>query len=291
MTGLPMLASASTGASGRDPVDLDRLMATGDWTLDLKLDGERAFLMPDGKILNRKGADITSQFPEIDNPTGLWLDGEIVALNGSFESVLSRSSQVGASAIMRGANVNPCRFVAFDMPDVGGVEWLIRRSLLEQVAAETGLPTTVVSQDRAFFDQVRELGMEGVIAKRRTSRYQFGRRSKDWVKFKHLFRVSCLVAGYAPGSGSREHFGALVLALLDDDGQAVSVGRCGSGFTDKQTHELRDRIDAGDLLVAEIETVNVTSGGTLRFPVFRGLRADVAPSDCTIDQLAALPRC
>lgn len=290
VTTLPMLASASTGASGRLPVDLDTLMASGEWTLDLKLDGERAFLMPDGQILNRKGVDITRKFPEIENPSGLWLDGEIVAVNGSFESVLSRGNLEGSASIARAANSNPCRFVAFDVPSEKHLPWVTRRAKLEILAEDHGFEVSVVSERREFFDQVRDLGMEGVIAKRNVSRYQFGRRSKDWVKFKHLFRVSCLIAGYSPGSGSREHLGALHLALIDGD-EVVSVGRCGSGFTEKQTHDLKVRLDAGHLLVAEIETVNVTSGGTLRFPVFRGLRDDVVLSDCTIDQLAALPRC
>lgn len=288
-TKLPMLAMASTGASGRNPVTLDTLDLS-QWTLDLKLDGERAFLMGDGAILNRKGENITHRFPEIHNPTGQWLDGEIVALDNSFETVLSRGAQESRVAIKRGAEMHPCRFVAFDLPRDYDLPWATRRVRLEQYAEEFNFPITVISSQRSFFDEVQKLGMEGVIAKNNISRYRFGVRSKDWVKFKHLYRVTCLVAGYTPGTGSREHFGALLLALLDEKGDVVSVGRCGSGFTDRQTYDMKQRIDVGELLVVEIETVNVTSGGTLRFPVFRGLRTDVAATDCTTAQLTALPR-
>jgi bifunctional non-homologous end joining protein LigD len=295
---LPMLASASTGASGRDPVQVDQLMATGDWVLDTKLDGVRAMLMPDGRILNRKGVDVARIFPEVvaamtDQSGGSrhgWLDGEIVAVNGSFETTLMRESQSITAKIRRAADEHPCRFVAFDLPALAKQPWSERRERLERLA-DDGVLIAPVSYDMSLWTQTRAMGMEGVIAKRLVSRYRFGRRSRDWVKFKHLHRVSCLLAGYTPGSGSREHFGALLLALVDERGTVVPVGRCGSGFTERQTHDLKSRLDAGELLVGEIETINITSGGTLRFPVFRGLRTDVAPADCTTTQLAALPRC
>lgn len=283
-----MLATPSTGSSGRQPIDLDTIMATGQFMLDTKLDGVRAFLR-DGRILNRKGADITHKFPEITNPTDRWLDGEIVALDNSFETTLMRESQEIAPKIRRAAEEHPCRFVAFDLPDLANEPWETRRWVL--VHLHSDLSVTPVSSEVAFFDKVGALGMEGVIAKRRTSRYAFGKRSSSWIKFKHLHRVSCLIAGYTPGHGAREHFGALTLALVDPAGGVVSVGRCGSGFTVRQMEVLKGRLDNGEILIAEIETVNVTSGRTLRFPVYRGLRTDLNPLDCTTDQLAALPRC
>lgn len=287
-TDLPMLASPSTGSTGRNPVVLADLLATGDWWQDTKLDGVRAFLR-DGKVFNRKGADVTYKFPEVTGPTGIWLDGEIVAHDGSFETTLMRESQENRATIKRLAESTPCRFVAFDLPNFPRLPWLKRRLMLESI--QEHVTVTPISTEPTFFQSVADLGMEGVIAKRTASRYQYGKRSKDWIKFKHLHRVSCLIAGYTPGSGSREHFGALVLGLLDPTGTVVPVGRCGSGFTERQTHDLKARLDAGELLVAEIETVNVTSGNTLRFPVFRGLRTDLAPTACSTDQLATLPRC
>jgi len=287
---LPMLATSSTGSSGRQPACLEDLVATGDWVLDTKLDGVRAFLR-EGRVYNRKGVDVTYKFPEVAITAPGWLDGEIVAHDGSFETTLTRESQENRAAIRRLAETRPCRFIAFDLPGLHEKPWHARRETLEQVGQDFSLPITPVSTDLEFFVRVRELGMEGVIAKRRNARYQFGRRSRDWIKFKHLYRVSCLIAGYEPGHGSRSHFGAITLALIDPAGEVVPVGRCGAGFTERQTHELKARLDAREVLIAEIETVNVTSGGTLRFPVFRGLRSDVAPTECTTDQLAALPRC
>jgi bifunctional non-homologous end joining protein LigD len=134
------------------------------------------------------------------------------------------------------------------------------------------------------------MGMEGVIAKRVNGRYQPGKRSTDWVKFRVTRRISCIASGYSPGNGSRAHFGALHLALIKD-GEVVPVGRTGSGFTEKQTHDLKARLDAGEFFVVEIEAANRTSADQLRFPTFRGIRKDKAIHECTFDQLDELARC
>lgn len=291
---LPMLASASTGASNRMPIDVRTLVATGDWVLDTKLDGIRAFWR-DGRLINRRGVDITAKFPEVEAALApariFWLDGELVALDGKFETVAQRDKLESPIRIRNGSEANPCHFVAFDYPSDARQPWGARRETLEIVGVQEGLTLSPVSHEVSFIDAVEKMGLEGVIAKRISSRYQFGRRSPDWVKHKFTHRISALVQGYEPGNGSRSHLGALYLALFDHEAsKVVPIGRCGSGLTDKQTHDLKVRLDAGEILVAEIEALNLTSGGTLRFPVFRGLRTDVAPLECTVDQLDALPR-
>lgn len=290
---LPMLASASTGASNRAPVDVTKLVLDKGWVLDTKLDGIRAFWR-NGRLLNRRGVDMTKKFPEVvaalESAGDLWLDGEIVSLDGKFETVAQREKLEQSIRIRPGSERHPCVLIAFDLPQHAGLPWVERRALLEALADERGFATTPISYEVEFIDRVRDLQMEGVIVKRPTARYQFGKRSPDWVKHKFTHRVSCLIAGYDQGSGGRSHLGALLLALLDDDGQVVSIGRCGSGFNVKQSWALKARLDAAEILVAEIECLNVTSGGTLRFPVFRGLRTDVAPTDCLLSQLDSVPR-
>lgn len=284
----PMLASASTGSSGRAPINVATLVGTGGWILDTKLDGIRAFARG-GRLLNRRGVDITAKFPEVSVDPGAWFDGEIMARDNLFETVAWRDKLERRSQIAQAAESNPCVFVAFDLPEQAHKPWIERRAILTEISNIIGLPITPISHDVSYLDLTREAGMEGVIAKRIESRYQFGRRSPDWVKHKFTQRISCLVRGYEPGQGSRAHMGALILALIGD-GEIVNVGRCGSGFTERQTHELKARIDAGEVLVAEIEALNLTSGNTLRFPVFRGLRSDVDPHDCTTAQLSLLNR-
>lgn len=289
-----MLAIPSTGASGRHPIALESLIKRG-WTLDVKLDGVRAFSRY-GVLVNREGVDITHRYPEISRnilPQDVWLDGEIVAEDNSFETTLRRDAQSSPAKIKRLAEEHPCKFVAFDYLDRAeeGRSYANRRADLESIRDWLTIPITPIGHDLDFFNRTRELGMEGVIAKRPESRYHFGRRSKDWVKFKHLHRVSAIALTYQPGNGQRVHFGAIELAMFEPDGTAVSVGRVGSGFTDAQTWDLKRRIDNDGPFVVEIECLNVTKERTLRFPVFKGIRSDMALTDCTTDQLDTLPTC
>ncbi|WP_460791350.1 ATP-dependent DNA ligase [Nocardioides maradonensis] len=277
-----MLAIASTGASGRQPIDVRKLVESGDWVLDLKLDGIRAILDDySGRIWTRTGTDIADKFPEIR--MGSWasslFDGEIIAKDGTFETALMRESQSSKAKINRLAESHPCMFVAFDMPMAPG-DWTSRRRTLE-VLTESRTP---LGHDAQFIDAVRHARGEGVIAKRRASRYQPGKRSADWVKWKDTSRTTCIAYGYEPGTGSRTHFGSLKLALINDDGSVQHIGRTGSGFTERQTWELKNRLDSGEMFAVEVEHMR-TLAGELRFPVFRGVRRDKTLLDCTIDQL------
>lgn len=298
----PMLASPSTGASNRVPISIDSLAGTH--AFDVKLDGIRAFAHWDGeqlRLVNRNGVDITRKYPDLTGPaeqhiagrrTSLLLDGEIVAVDGRFETVLTRDKQENSHAIARAATQHPVAFYAFDLPTTERQTWTERRTRLEALGVDQipGFHLTTVSHDPAFLQQVCALGLEGVIAKRTTSLYESGARSRSWVKFKNLHRVTCLVAGYEPGQGSRSHFGAMLLAMVDPAGQIVSAGRVGTGMTAAQTHELKARIDAREVLVVEIECLGVTSGAVLRMPVFKGVRTDVDVLAATTAQLATLPR-
>lgn len=300
MSLLPMLATPSTGASGLHKQSYADLIDTGLWVGDLKLDGIRAFAHWDGKqvtFTNRTGADITRKFPEVADvdlgSESLWLDGEIVAVDGRFETVLTRDKQERAPAIRRLASSHPCRFMAFDIPEFASWPYVDRRAALEELLEDRvgtfGL--TVVSDSPTFLDLTREAGLEGVILKRKGSTYQFGKRSRSWVKFKNLHRVTCLVAGYAPGTGHRAHFGAMDLALVTDGGDLTLCGRVGTGFSEREIAELKARLDGGEVLVVEIECLNRTSGGQLRFPVYKGVRGDIDVLACTTKQLDALPVC
>ena len=298
----PMLAVPSTGASGRDPLCYEDLIATGQWIGDTKVDGIRAFLRWDGAeptFTNRHGVDVTRRFPELQamklGPEPLWLDGEIVALDGRFETVLTRDKQGKGASIQRLSVSHPCRFMAFDVPEYATWTFMDRRTALEELLdGRTGprIALTVVSDAPNFLDLTREAGLEGVIAKRKNSTYHFGRRSKSWVKFKNLHRLTALVSGYTAGTGQRQRtFGALNLMLVDDQGQLVPIGTVGSGFSEREIHELKARLDSGEVLAVEIECLNRTSGNVLRFPVYKGIRTDVHILDCSTKQLDPIPSC
>ena len=83
-----------------------------------------------------------------------------------------------------------------------------------------------------FFEAATQLGLEGIIAKRASSRYLAGKRTEDWRKIKILKRQDCVVLGGTPGlKGRSDAFGALLLGAYKD-GELIWVGQVGSGFTD-----------------------------------------------------------
>jgi bifunctional non-homologous end joining protein LigD len=295
-----MLAIASTGASGRPATCIEDLVGTHEF--DLKSDGIRCWAEA-GELYNRHGVKISHKYPEIvsalaESAPYERLDGELVARDGSFETALTRDKQEKPRAISAMVKSHPMQYVVFDVPSdrLMPTPWWRRREALlawQAHGIDPRVSISPTSRDADFVTRVAALGMEGVIAKRLVSRYQPGKRSMEWVKFKNTHRISCLVRGYRPGSGHRAHFGNMQLALIDErlDPPFVDIGTVGSGFTERETHMLKARLDAGDVLVVEIECLNVTSGNQLRFPVYKGIRTDVQVTDCTIAQLATLTRC
>jgi bifunctional non-homologous end joining protein LigD len=298
----PMLATPSTSAGGRVAIDINTL--DGSHFFDLKMDGIRAFAYWNGAqltLINRNGVDITRKFPELSEAAAqmfdlpVWLDGEIVCDTGRFEDTLTRDKQSNPAIIARYATEKPVSFYAFDLPDYATETQDQRRTRLEAASWEWDrdgrFKVTPCSRRPEFLANTRDAGLEGVIAKALNAPYVFGARSRAWIKFKNLHRVTALVSGYEPGTGSRAHFGKMNLALLDPTGQVVPCGSVGTGFTMREITELKELLDKGTILVVEIECLNVTSGRTLRFPVYKGLRNDLTALDCTIDQLDALPQC
>jgi len=162
----------------------------------------------------------------------------------------------------------------------------------------------------ALFDVAKQKGLEGIVAKRRTSCYE-ERRSSEWLKIKITHTVDCVIAGYTEPEGSRQFFGSLVLGLYDDKGRLVHVGNAGTGFNQATLKEMWERlqkhktnhspfdgpVDARHVhwvkpeMVTEIKytewTHETAEGGVkLRAPVFVAVRTDKDPRECTFAEQA-----
>lgn len=300
-----MVASSSTGTRSQPAVDIATLEGTHAY--DLKLDGIRVWVVWDGetcRLINRSGIDISDRFPEIVGLAPalggpITLDGEVVANDGRFSTVAQRDKLNNP----RGGDItaHPCRFIAFDLLSVGqldykSVSWWQRREALDKEEARlkrAGIITTACSHDPAFFEAVRDMGGEGVVAKRLDSPYRSSPQgigvdlvSKDWIKFKVLHSISCLALAHEVGKGGGFR---LRVALLGPDGPVPLEGAVGTGFTQAEARDLKRRIDDDELFVVEIGCTNISHNRALRFPVYKGVRTDKAPADCTLDQLDTLP--
>ena len=293
------------------------------WLFEPKLDGVRALVtIEDGAatLRARSGRDITAQYPALvralaGQPAATAvLDGEIVALDErgapSFEVLQQRMGLQNAEEIAVADADLPVLFFAFDLLHLDGHD--LRRVALEhraEVLARVLLPGPLVQRVETFaadgiaaFEAAKSLGLEGVVAKRRDSTYEEGRRSQRWLKVKARRTEDFVVGGHHSGEGARAGtFGALLLGTRDDGDDALRyVGRVGTGFDDAMLRELRARLDAIETdanpfaaeppdaervtfvrpeLVAEVAYANETREGILRAPSFLRLRPDKPPSE------------
>jgi bifunctional non-homologous end joining protein LigD len=312
----PMLAEG-----GGEPFDDPR------WRFEPKLDGIRALaeMETGGTVFRtRRGRDVTFQYPDIHmihelvDQVNAVLDGEIVAVDGdgrnSFEALQQRMNLQNEREIKRVAKQIPVAFVVFDLlwldgHDTTGLALEERRELLELIVEEDHRLQLMGYEDgdgTAFVDGARTLGLEGVVAKRKGSRYVPGRRSPDWRKIKLISTQDCVIFGWTPGQGGRTgRFGALLVGAIDA-GSMRWVGQVGTGFNHQALDRLMEQlaplvrddppIDDPSLrkvkgatfvepeLVCEVEYLEITkSSGKMRAPSFRGLRPDKTPDECVLE--------
>ena len=280
-----------------------------DWIFELKFDGYRILARSDGQqiaLITRNGNDWTHKLPKLQQalaklglPPG-WYDGEIV-VNGkdghpSFGALQQAFDKEATSDIV---------YYLFDVPyfdghDLRGQPVEARRALLRQLLDQ--LPTSPLVRFSDELDATPakllatacKLGLEGVIGKRRGSRYT-ARRSNEWIKLKCGLRQEFVIGGYTEPQGARSGIGSLLLGTHDKDGKLQYAGNVGSGFDQDTLLDLRRQLDALTVdtspyagkaggvrratwvkptLVAEVSFAQWTSGGAVRHAVFHGLRTD-----------------
>jgi bifunctional non-homologous end joining protein LigD len=313
---LPELVEPMLASPGTLPRDDD------DWSYEFKWDGVRALARIEGgrlRLHSRKGNDITVTYPELRllgeemGSTQVWLDGEIVAMDDgrpSFPALQQRMHVHNDRQARSLANSVPVTYLIFDVLHLDGrscmdLPYSERRALLEGL--ELGGPHWHISPSfdgdgAAVVETAREQRLEGVIAKRSSSRYYPGRRTADWLKIAEVLTIEVLIGGWRPGEGRREGtIGSLMMGVPTETGVRY-VGQVGTGFTDEVlaavykrlkplvqkenpfTNEVpRERAKGATWvrpeLVGEVEFRNWTPDGRLRAPSWRGLRSDKDAAD------------
>lgn len=291
------------------------------FTFELKWDGIRAVLHWDGAAVRfetRNLRDVSVAYPElaaIGEKLGgepLVLDGEIVAFDDqglpSFQRLQERMHVADARTAADKAGRVPTCWLAFDVLHVGerstmALPWTERREILETLAVagpSWATPPTFRGAGTDTLAAARQRGMEGVVAKRMTSTYVPGARSRDWVKVKLVARDEFVVGGWLPGGGHRGGgIGSLLLGLPHDGAGLVFVGAVGTGFTGAELTRLerelagdvtgvspfttplprRDAIFVTPRLVVDVEYRQRTDAGILRHPSYKGIRIDKSPAE------------
>ena len=293
----PMLASLA-----------EKLPTGRGWLYEAKWDGYRTVAYVrngDPELRTRKNQDYTerfaaiaSQLPRALRTTDCVLDGEVCAID--------EQGRTSFSAMQRGGF--PLVYYVFDLLELEGeplvdLPFVERRARLEEILdrRNKAIQLSEAFEDgRALEKAAKEQGLEGVMAKRAQSRYEPGRRSRDWLKVKPgKQRQEFVIAGYTKGQGRRSgRLGSLVLAE-NVGGELRYAGNCGTGFTEEEIDKLMKllrplerptppfssvpkmpRVKKGDIvwvepkLVCEVEFVEWTHDRHLRAPSYKGLRED-----------------
>lgn len=313
-----MLAAAADPRHGL-PADGTR------WAYEVKWDGMRVLADVHAgrvRLTSRLGNDVTVAWPELavlaDVHDDVLLDGEVVVLRRgvpSFGALAERMHVRDPRRAAAFAASAPATFVAFDVlrrdgEDLTARSWQDRRAVLEGLppAPRAWQLSPVYDDGELLLAATREQGLEGVVAKRRASRYLPGARNGDWLKLPHRRFQTCVVGGWRPETDDTRRIGSLLLGVWDAGADGVRslryVGKVGSGLATASQADLvatlaphatdaspfavpvpkPDSVGARWLaprVVVEVRYLGRSENGRLRQPVFRGVRADVDPDGVT----------
>jgi bifunctional non-homologous end joining protein LigD len=280
-----------------------------EWQFEVKWDGYRAIADVHGgeaTLTSRKGNDLTARFDgvakaierSVKTPDCV-LDGEVCALDDDGRATFS--------AMQQGKSGTRYVFVAFDV--LGGegepLGPLPPPERQERLAGLLDRRNRGVQLSEAFDDgaalykAAQDQHFEGIVAKKRDSRYFPGKRTRDWLKIKTHGRQEFVIAGYTRGQGRRSgRFGSLILGYWQGE-ELVYAGNVGTGFTDDEIDRLLRKLESlqrkepsfrtvpkmpkvrkdairwvEPKFVAEVEFVEWTHDGRLRAPSYQGLRED-----------------
>ena len=291
----------------------EKLPEGPEWLIELKLDGYRAMAIKSGgkvQLRSRNDNNFNSRYPGLvkalaSMPDETVIDGEVVALDE--ETSFNTLQNFGSAGV-------PLHFFIFDLLILHGREVtaeplvkrreLIEKHVLPKLAdpiryspiLEASLPDLILS--------VKAQGLEGLVAKRRNSKYEPGLRSGAWQKMRVNQGHEFVIAGYTP---SLKNFDALVIGYYEGD-RLIYAARTRSGFTPASRSELFKKIKPLEIkecpfanlpekkagrwgagltaakmgecrwlkpqFVGQFEFVEWTSEGHLRHSKFVGLRED-----------------
>jgi bifunctional non-homologous end joining protein LigD len=311
----PMLATRGTHVPPGDA-----------WTHEVKWDGVRALTDVVGgpgataRMTSRNENVITPAWPELSaSPLGgrdLLVDGEIIAFNErglpDFRTLQERMHVRNARTVARLAEAVPAIYMVFDLLRLDGRDLTAepletRRELLGGLGIDGSWQVPAAYDDGAMLHEATlQQGLEGIVSKRRTSRYTYGERTPHWQKFAHRHRLSYVVGGWRPQEGTSDRLAALLVGEPTSEG-LLYRGRVGSGIGPKQSVTLTGlvatlgraespfadevpRVDADGthwlepVLVVDIDT-HGRGYSRLRQPSFQGVRTDLTPFDHDVEDL------
>lgn len=279
-----------------------------EWSYEAKMDGYRllAFVQPGRiRLVTRGGVDYARYFPQIcaalaENPVDTFVvDAEVVAFEDGKPSFAALQRRVNRRAAAFRTDPAGCTLFCFDILHVNGfstrdLQYADRRRILSEVIRENERIQIIHADDDgpAMYEAALALGMEGVVAKRKTSIYQPRVRSPDWRKIKPTQTGKLVVLGYVTsGSG----IGSLLVGQRGEDGKVAYSGRVSSGLSEPISSQLltmlrpartspsygkriKHAVWVDPEVVVEVRYFELTEKTRLRHAVFSRIRTDLVPA-------------
>lgn len=279
------------------------------WAFEIKWDGYRAIADLSGnheRLYSRNGLDFSNKFKKIADNLKLQehqmvLDGEIVAYDDKGKPNFQWLQKMGENP-----NV-PIVYHVFDLLWLNGhsterLTYLQRKELLKEALVENEVikySDHILVNGINFFLAAKNMGLEGIVAKKTDSRYKENIRSDEWLKIKIRKTDEVVICGFTEPKGSRKKFGALILGKYLN-GIMVFCGHAGGGFNDESLSDVYNKMQPliiknsvftvtpetnakatwiKSVLVAEIKFTELTKDHLYRHPVFLRLRDDIEPND------------
>ena len=221
------------------------------WVYEIKFDGVRALALKKGKsleLISRSGKDLGQKYPAVIEAlqalpvSQTILDGEVVAVDPQGRSAF----QLLQSYQSAGRSRPPLFYYVFDViqlegKDLVGLPLWQRKAALEKVIADLGSTVrfsgNIQADSERLMKEMRARGLEGLIAKKKDSRYEPGRRSGAWVKFKWTNEQEFVIGGYTRPQGARSHFGALLVGYYENK-RLLFAAKVGTGFNEQTLKKL-----------------------------------------------------
>jgi DNA ligase D-like protein (predicted ligase) len=293
----------------------DKIPKGDDFIYEVKWDGIRAMIyLEDGQVrlASRNKNNITKQFPELTDAKSFRatcgvFDAEIVCLDKTgrpeFKRVINRLMSSGESNIQKFSKTNPAFCYIFDCLYLDGRslvnETLTKRRewLKDAIRTDSAYRISDIEEDgQLLLDAARQHELEGIMAKRKDSKYLPGKRTDAWMKIKIRNTRDVVIIGYNQGQGNRSSvFGGLHIAEREGE-NLVYRGKVGTGFDDATLKEIFDQVKTlkeikkpipqkvldervskwvEPKLIAEVTFASFTPDKIFREPVFVRMRPDL----------------
>src|SRR5688572_25329875 len=293
---------------------------SNDWIFEIKWDGYRAIaeINPTGnKLYSRNGLTFDKAYPKIFHALKsikkeTVIDGEIVVFDEEGRPNFQKLQNYKSN------DRYTIQYYVFDClhldgKDLTDLPLLERKIILQKIIPPSDIILFcdhVIGEGKSLFTEMKKMKLEGMIAKRKNSKYYIGKRSSDWLKIKNIQTQEAIIVGFTEPKGSRSAFGSLLLAVQKKN-KLVSIGNVGTGFTDKCLKDLHNKLKkiirktspldipikqthditwVDPILVCNIKFTEITDEGSVRHPVFQGLRVDKTPDEVHLEKPVSLPR-